>query len=52
MRAEKVREYLVLHGIDAGRITAIGKGSEDPVTDNATPEGRAFNRRIEMRRTD
>lgn len=52
MRAEKVREYLILHGIDAGRITAIGKGSEDPVTDNTTPEGRAFNRRIEMRRTD
>jgi outer membrane protein OmpA-like peptidoglycan-associated protein len=51
-RADKVREYLVLHGIDPGRITAVGKGGEDPLVDNKTPEGRAFNRRIEMRRID
>jgi outer membrane protein OmpA-like peptidoglycan-associated protein len=51
-RAEKVREYIVLHGIDPGRITAVGRGGEDPVEDNRTPEGRAFNRRIEMKRID
>jgi outer membrane protein OmpA-like peptidoglycan-associated protein len=51
-RAEKVREYLILRGIDAGRIIAVGKGGEDPITENTTPEGRAFNRRIEMRRID
>jgi outer membrane protein OmpA-like peptidoglycan-associated protein len=51
-RAEKVREYLVLHGIDPGRITATGRGGEDPVVDNRTPENRAFNHRIEMKRTD
>ena len=52
LRAEKVREYLILHGIDPGRITAVGRGGEDPITENTTPEGRAFNRRIEMRRID
>jgi outer membrane protein OmpA-like peptidoglycan-associated protein len=51
-RAEKVREYLYLHGIDPDRIIAVGKGSDDPVGDNGTPEGRAFNRRIEMKRID
>jgi outer membrane protein OmpA-like peptidoglycan-associated protein len=51
-RADKVREYLYLHGIDPGRIIAVGRGSEDPIGDNGTPEGRAFNRRIEMKRID
>jgi outer membrane protein OmpA-like peptidoglycan-associated protein len=52
IRAEKVREYLILHGIDPGRIIAVGKGGEDPITENTTPQGRAFNHRIEMRRID
>jgi outer membrane protein OmpA-like peptidoglycan-associated protein len=52
MRAEKVREYLVLHGIDPGRISAVGRGGEDPIVDNRTPENRAFNHRIEMKRID
>jgi|WetSurMetagenome_2_1015567.scaffolds.fasta_scaffold00509_12 outer membrane protein OmpA-like peptidoglycan-associated protein len=51
-RAETVRAYLILRGIDSSRITAVGKGEEDPITSNATPEGRAFNRRIEMKRID
>ncbi len=51
-RAQTVRAYLILRGIDPSRITAIGRGGEDPITDNSTSEGRAFNRRIEMRRTD
>ncbi len=51
-RAETVRAYLILRGIDPSRITAVGRGGEDPITDNSTPEGRAFNRRIEMRRSD
>jgi outer membrane protein OmpA-like peptidoglycan-associated protein len=51
-RAETVRAYLILRGIDPSRITAAGRGGEDPVNDNSTTVGRAFNRRIEIRRTD
>ena len=51
-RAETVRAYLILRGLDPPRITAVGRGGEDPVADNGSPEGRAFNRRIEMKRTN
>ncbi len=45
-RAEAVKDYLVKrHGIDAARITVEGKGSADPVGDNATAAGREANRR-------
>jgi outer membrane protein OmpA-like peptidoglycan-associated protein len=49
-RAESVKQYLVNAGIDPARLTARGLGEEDPVASNATPEGRAQNRRIEYRR--
>jgi outer membrane protein OmpA-like peptidoglycan-associated protein len=48
-RAEAVKAYLVHHGIAAERITAVGKGSGDPLADNATEDGRVKNRRIEFR---
>jgi outer membrane protein OmpA-like peptidoglycan-associated protein len=45
-RAAAAKEYLVTrHGIDPGRITAVGKGSLEPAYDNSTVEGRAKNRR-------
>jgi outer membrane protein OmpA-like peptidoglycan-associated protein len=45
-RAEAAKEYLVTrHGIDPNRITTSGKGSQDPVNRNDTPEERAKNRR-------
>ncbi len=47
-RADSVREYLVSHGISAGRIEARGLGESNPVADNSTPEGRAENRRVEL----
>jgi outer membrane protein OmpA-like peptidoglycan-associated protein len=47
-RAESVRSYLVSHGISADRITAQGFGPASPVADNASPEGRADNRRVEI----
>lgn len=46
-RAEAVRDYLVAHGIDAGRLEAVGFGDTQPVASNDTEEGRAQNRRIE-----
>lgn len=47
-RAESVRTYLVTHGIPEGNVKAEGAGESQPVADNATPEGRANNRRVEI----
>jgi outer membrane protein OmpA-like peptidoglycan-associated protein len=47
-RAETVRSFLVTHGIPSDRVTAEGFGPSSPVADNATPEGRANNRRVEI----
>lgn len=46
-RAQAVRDYLVAHGIDGGRIEAVGYGDTHPVASNDTEEGRQQNRRIE-----
>ncbi|MFD1216188.1 MULTISPECIES: OmpA family protein [Microbulbifer] len=48
-RAESVRKYLVRGGIDSARISARGYGETQPIATNATEEGRAMNRRVEMR---
>lgn len=47
-RAQAVRSYLVEHGVPEVRIAAVGKGAEDPIASNATAEGRANNRRVEI----
>ncbi len=47
-RAEAVMIYLVKHGIDARRLTAAGYGSDDPIADNDTQQGRQKNRRVEL----
>lgn len=47
-RATSVRNYLVDRGVDKGRIEAVGRGSREPVADNATQAGRAGNRRVEI----
>ena len=48
-RAQAVSDYFVQHGIDAARLVPKGYGESQPVADNATIEGRAVNRRVEMR---
>jgi OOP family OmpA-OmpF porin len=48
-RAEVVAAYLVHRGIAATRIRAIGHGSDVPIGDNRTEDGRRKNRRIEFR---
>jgi outer membrane protein OmpA-like peptidoglycan-associated protein len=47
-RAASVRQYLVSQGVASDRITAQGFGLTNPIADNATPEGRANNRRVEI----
>jgi len=48
-RANSVRTYLVSKGIKPERITAVGYGYSRPRANNESEEGRAQNRRIEIR---
>ncbi|MFN3415532.1 MAG: OmpA family protein [Caldimonas sp.] len=47
-RAESTRDYLVARGIAVERLRAEGRGKTEPLADNATPQGRALNRRVEL----
>ena len=51
-RADAVKNYLTLKGIDEARMKALGYGEADPIGDNKSPEGRALNRRIEVHRVN
>ena len=48
-RAQAVADYLVQRGIHPDRITAAGYGFDKPIGDNRTEEGRAKNRRTELK---
>jgi len=47
-RAETVRTFLVLYGVDPARLTCKGFGFRKPVAANDTEEGKAKNRRVEL----
>jgi len=47
-RAEAVKAYLVSKGIEQNRVYTEGKGETQPVASNATRQGRAQNRRVEI----
>ncbi|KVQ38936.1 hypothetical protein WT21_29705 [Burkholderia territorii] len=48
-RARTVVNYLRMNGLQARSFVAEGLGASDPVASNATEEGRAQNRRVEIR---
>ncbi len=51
-RANSVRDYLISKGIAPDRMEAKGYGESQPVADNDTREGRATNRRVELKVID
>lgn len=48
-RAESVASYLESRGVQPARLGTQGYGEMDPIAPNDTPEGRAANRRVEIR---
>lgn len=47
-RASSVANVLRDSGVPPARLTAFGRGEEQPIASNLTPEGRALNRRVEI----
>lgn len=47
-RANAVAAVLNQNGVPYGRITTVGRGFDQPIASNATPQGRAQNRRVEI----
>lgn len=48
-RAVAVRDYLVSRGVDSGQLSMRGYGESNPIASNDTAQGRAQNRRVEVR---
>jgi OOP family OmpA-OmpF porin len=48
-RAKAVQDYLVSQGVDSGILSSKGMGESAPIADNDTAEGRAKNRRVELK---
>jgi type VI secretion system protein ImpK len=47
-RAQSVEKMIAAHFSDPTRTKVEGKGEDEPIADNATPEGRAKNRRVDV----
>lgn len=48
-RAKAVEDYIIKNGIDLKKISSNGFGGTKPIADNNTEEGRALNRRVDLR---
>ena len=48
-RANSVKQYLIGQGVASNRLMSQGFGPNNPVADNATPDGRQMNRRVEIK---
>ena len=48
-RADAVRAYFISKGVAASRLTTVGIGPDQPIGPNDTPDGRAKNRRVQLR---
>ncbi len=48
-RASRARDFIISGGVEADRIEIIGFGELRPIASNSTDEGRARNRRVEIR---
>jgi len=48
-RARAVLDYLGSHGVASSRLSSIGYGEDYPIADNSTRDGRAQNRRVEIK---
>ena len=47
-RAQSVADYIIAEGVDASIIDVKGEGENNPIASNATREGRAENRRVDI----
>ena len=47
-RADTIKDYLIKQGVDGSRLTATGYGQSQPIDTNASEEGRAKNRRVDL----
>ncbi len=48
-RAQSVVDYLVSQGVPSNELKIVGHGKDDPIATNSTNEGRAMNRRVEIK---
>ena len=48
-RADSVKKYLASRGVAEASMTTKGYGESQPIADNGTKDGRALNRRVELK---